>query len=552
MLDRIVIHRINPNDKEQNISTTSWTNPRANLKLITTNSENIAAWKKTFDKTGLIKINQVESNKNIPIYDSLTKSNVSSIVACRLQFNGLDYGAIRYEMCKETRYWKEDSVAALMVIAKIFTIVIKNELEKAEFNYQMSYDSLTNIFNFTKFNEEVNKILAQDISIDYSIASLNLYNYSQLTEKFGLHISEYAIRQIATGLMILSEQEMYCRLNNDNFYIFFRTDDIDQVTEYLDNLTSFVANRFPQSSSYHIVAGVAVGNNTNDVLTNIIDNSNVALKKATPSNSVVPFNGSLYNEQKSKFELELHQEEALLKNEFLLYLQPKINTTNEQIVGAEALVRWNYNHEKLLFPNDFIPLFEENNFIIKLDLYMFEKVCIFQRRMLDNNIKPVTISVNLSMAQKDLEKYVYDLNLIRNKYQVPAEYLEIEITESIYINNIEAVCDLIKDLKQYGYKISMDDFGSGYSSLSSLATFEFDVIKLDKKFVDKLDDKNKIILGKIIELVTELNIKVLCEGVETKNLIDFLSANGCNIVQGYFYDKPLPEEVFEKKYMIKK
>ena len=203
----------------------------------------------------------------------------------------------------------------------------------------------------------------------------------------------------------------------------------------------------------------------------------------------------------------------------------------------------------MIYPDIFIPLFEENGFIKELDLHVFENVCIFQRNVLDQGLEPVTISVNLSMYQTNLDEYFNKIDEIRNKYNIPAKYLEIEITESTYVKNINNVISLMTKLHDNGYKVSMDDFGTGYSNLSSLATFDFDTIKLDKNFCSKEGEKERIILKFIVNLAKNLNIQVLCEGVETKELVDFLKKIGCTLIQGYYVDKPMPAEDLLEKYL---
>ena len=213
------------------------------------------------------------------------------------------------------------------------------------------------------------------------------------------------------------------------------------------------------------------------------------------------------------------------------------------------MTRWHFNHEKLLFPNDFIPIFEENGFIEELDYKVFENVCIFQRKIIDSNRRPVPISVNVSRYITDYKKYINRINEIRNKYEIPNWLIEIEITEGMYINNAEIIAEFINMLHKEGYSVSMDDFGAGYSNLSSLATLDFDLIKLDKNFCKNQSGKETTILASIIDLIRNLNMNVLCEGVETQKFADYLKSLGCYIVQGYLYDKPLPEEAFIKKYI---
>ena len=204
----------------------------------------------------------------------------------------------------------------------------------------------------------------------------------------------------------------------------------------------------------------------------------------------------------------------------------------------------------MIFPDTFIPLFEQNGFIKELDLHVFENVCKFQKSVIDSGNEPVTISVNLSMYQTNFDEYLEKINEIKDKYNVPAKYLEIEITESTYVKNNNNVKILMDKLHKNGYQISMDDFGTGYSNLSSLATFDFDMIKLDKNFCSNKENvKERTILEFVVRLAKSLNIKVLCEGVETKELVDFLRDIGCTLIQGYYFDKPMPAEDLKKKYL---
>ena len=237
-------------------------------------------------------------------------------------------------------------------------------------------------------------------------------------------------------------------------------------------------------------------------------------------------------------------------DEFLLYLQPKFNTNTGEVVGAEALTRWNYKHEKILTPNIFIPLFEQNGFIKELDYLVFENVCKFQRKTIDEGLNPVKISVNVSRYQADFDAYIATIDGIRKKYSIDPSLIEIEITEGMYIDNINQISDFIKKLHDIGYSISMDDFGSGYSNLASLATLDFDLIKLDKGFcANQYNEKENIILSFVMALAKNLHMDGLCEGVETSEFVEYLKSIGCNLVQGFFFERPIPSSDFKTKYL---
>lgn len=251
--------------------------------------------------------------------------------------------------------------------------------------------------------------------------------------------------------------------------------------------------------------------------------------------------------------IESHMEQALKDGEFQLYLQPKVDMETGQLQSSEALVRWITQDNQQLYPNQFIPIFEKSGFCMKLDMYMFEQACLQIRKWMDQGIEPIGISVNQSKLLFYESDYVERLNAIVQKYQVPAHLLTLEILEDLVINNVDAVNEKIEQLHQIGFKVSMDDFGSGYSSLNILGKIDIDELKIDRIFLQEiLDGKNKkaqIILEEIIKLTKILSISTVVEGIETKEYHDFVKSLGCHYGQGYYYDKPISQQEFEIRYM---
>ena len=214
--------------------------------------------------------------------------------------------------------------------------------------------------------------------------------------------------------------------------------------------------------------------------------------------------------------------------------------------------RYVYNFEKLVYPNTFIPLLEKNGFITKLDYIVFENVCKLQRNLLAKGLKTVPISVNVSRSVNDFDSYLENIERIRSKYKVPQELFEIEITEGMYTDNNEVIKNFISKLHEKGYKVSMDDFGSGNSNLTALSQLSFDTIKFDKSFFTSPDNEKEVLIIYVMsKLVKSLNMKVLCEGIETEEYDKYLTEIGIDYIQGYYYDKPLPVDVFLEKYIKK-
>jgi len=235
---------------------------------------------------------------------------------------------------------------------------------------------------------------------------------------------------------------------------------------------------------------------------------------------------------------------ALENKEFKLYLQPQYRISDNSIAGMEALVRWQKKDGSLICPNDFIPIFEKNGFIAKLDYYMFEQVCRTIRRWIDNEMPEIIISVNLSRVHLKNTNLVSELCAIADRYRVPHGLLELELTETVAAENEPAVVVLAGQFHNAGMRLSIDDFGSGYSSLGILNYLAFDTLKLDRSFFKGLadSDRAKVIIQSIIRMAHQLNIMTIAEGIEEERQIAFLRQINCDVVQGFYYSKPLPSD----------
>ncbi len=550
LLERINFFIMSPETKKPT-KIYQWHSPLVSAHPLVLNQSHVDMWTRSYDNTGMVKMVQVDSNKNVPVYPILKEDDVSAILAFVLKYTDIEVGLIRFEMCNSNRFWNPKDISALNLISKLFAIYVYKEYKADLLEKSLSYDRLTNTYNFSKWMDVVYTYFNEhDYDDNYSIISICFENFIHLSDVLGTTAIEDALKYTAKALTKISDKEIFTRASKDNFIIMFPNVDVDYLTEYVNKLSNLIQDKFKYGYHFKLRAGICI-HNPEDDLNKTIDKASLTRKKALErGESILFFSDEMYEKQKIKNELELHQNKAMGNGEFKLFLQPKIDSVTNKIAGAEALTRWKYNNEKMIFPDTFIPLFEENGFIKELDLHVFENVCKFQRNVIDLGYTPVTISVNLSMYQTNLDEYFDRINEIRKKYDIPSKYLEIEITESTYVKNVNNVINLMRKLHNEGYQISMDDFGTGYSNLSSLATFDFDTIKLDKNFCSNKEGKReRIILKSVVNLAKNLNIKVLCEGVETKELVDFLRDIGCTLIQGYYFDKPMPANDLMEKYL---
>ena len=269
--------------------------------------------------------------------------------------------------------------------------------------------------------------------------------------------------------------------------------------------------------------------------------------KRDHTKQIAYFDDKMESDIRVEAQIEKKMESALKQGEFVVYYQPKYLLKTEKIIGAEALIRWNHPKEGLIPPGVFIPIFERNGFIVQTDFFVYEEVLKMQSRRLKEGKKTVPVSVNVSRTHIGTSDFLPRLMELADRYEVPRELLELELTETALGGKQQNIVDFIRACKHAGFPISIDDFGSGYSSLNLLKEMPVDVLKIDREFLNETDEsqKSSVIVEQVVEMATKIDIRTLCEGVETKEQAAFLKQIGCNMAQGYLYSKPVPEETFE-------
>ena len=271
-------------------------------------------------------------------------------------------------------------------------------------------------------------------------------------------------------------------------------------------------------------------------------------------NDMVTFTEEMLQSIMDKKHLIASFPKLLRDGEMVPYYQPKVNIETNELCGCEALVRWNRDGE-IIISEEFLPAIESDSIIRELDMYMLERVCADIRDWLDRGIEPVRVSINFSKMNLQNPNLGDDTLTILSKYNINPKYLEIELTETSGYEDMKALAMFIKQMHEIGVNVAMDDFGTGYSSLNIFKDFDFDVIKLDKSFVDNIENdikKDEVIIKNIVKMLTEINVDVVAEGVETQKQLNFLKNTDCKIVQGFIFDEALQHDVFEEKLKNRK
>lgn len=355
----------------------------------------------------------------------------------------------------------------------------------------------------------------------------------------------------------LAPYEIYARISDDNFACTVKNGSDSELENRLNNIFAEFDRRNSLFVSYPVLfsAGVCRLGQCVDrydmVDFNVaIDRCNIAKKtiKGRHSNAIAFYDGKMHDNALREKDFENIMPTALKEHEFMCYIQPKYGTNSRHIEGGEALIRWNSKEFGFVFPDQFIPISEKNGFVVELDFFILEEVCKAMRRWIDKGITPVVISVNQSRMHLNNDDYIWRLREIVDKYGIPYEYIELELTESVFTENADLMLKIMQKLHDIGFKLSIDDFGSGYSSLNMLKDIPADVVKIDREFFNGTvnSQKGRAVISTVVDLAKNLDMQVISEGVETVEQVDFLQDIECHMVQGYFFAKPMPIKEFEE------
>lgn len=456
------------------------------------------------------------------------------------------------------RKWSQIEKETLIEITKIvsFYLLKLRVSEKIDerLEYMKNYDTMTGLPTLHKFRKDVQRLLKAGTG-RYAVIYWDIANFKFINDTYGYQAGDRILHDLASFLKEkLSQEEcMVARVSADKFVGFRPAEGQEELRQWVNEVgVEFHDLQREKNISVNmiLISGVYLMEEENRDISTAIDNANVARKagKGGIPNVCRFYDESMEEAIRREIEIVNNMEEALKNKEFIVYFQPKIDLVHEQPAGAEALVRWKRFDGSMMSPAEFIPLFERNGFILQLDFYVYEEVCRTLRWWLDNGMKVVPISVNVSRVHLNDQQFISKLKALVDYYQVPPQLLELELTESMFLNNTKATLNTMQELRQMGFRVSIDDFGAGYSSLSLLKDMASDVIKLDKEFFvhGNMLKEEKIVVSSIINMAKQLNMKVLSEGIETRNQTEFLKKIDCDLVQGYFYARPMPIRDFER------
>lgn len=420
-------------------------------------------------------------------------------------------------------------------------------------------DSLTGLDRYEVFLEKLEKEIERIGDARISIVYTDIKHFKYINDTYGYQVGD-ALLQDFVKEMIQNNESMICcsRVYSDNFVAanILREDlTNEQFKNLIHEINLEREAMFREkylNSRLQFCTGISIIDKNSRSLDaeTAVSNANLARKvaKEMDEDCCVLFDQSMMEGIKREVEITSRVPKAIANHEFKVYYQPKIETETLRLIGAEALVRWQKPDGTFIYPDQFIPLIERSGQVVDVDYYVYREAFKFIAGRIAAGKSVVPISLNVSRIHLNKMHILEYVRELFEEYQIPSGLVEFELTESTYLDNTEKALELVKGLHNLGTKVSMDDFGSGYSSLNLLSRLPIDIIKLDKVFLreDTLQESDKIIISCVVDMAKRMSITSLCEGVETPEQSDYLKEIGCQIQQGYYFSRPIPQEEFEQ------
>ena len=453
--------------------------------------------------------------------------------------------------------WNEEEKKAINTLSHAIYAAMRRACLKELVDRAMMTDSMTMVSNTSGMKRFLAQAVVKNNLALYNCAFMNIKNFRYYNQKVGSAQGDELLRLYASKISdFLLPDENITRMGGDNFVVFVKKERMGAFFERTHKISIQLWNdNQPMSMEVETRMGIydiAPGDNADDAL----NCATIALGYARQQNAknVIWFEKKMRDTDLMAQDISVAFPKALKQGDMIVYYQPKVSLKDNSLCGCEALVRW-VRDGLIVPPMDFIPALEREGTICDLDMYVFEKVCKDIRRWLDHGMKPVRVSVNFSKLHFKDERFAEHILDIIHRQGIPSTYIEIELTEASGFESFDNFVAFSKIMRDNGIEVSIDDFGTGYSSLNVLKKLDVDIIKLDKSFIDTIrneDVQDEVFIRNIVNMINELGMRVVAEGVETDTQVKFLKKIGCVAVQGYYYDRPMPRDRFEDRLLEKR
>ena len=544
-------------------------------------NDNFKLIKQSYDKVAdLLKFDESELSRAIkPVAENYGAAKITLEIP--LRFNGRQtfylYGdectevngtqVVTYEgdpgaggktiiswVCKEGHTWSEDDIDDINYICKTACILSEKIRLGAMANSYYYMDTITGVSNINGLGRFVGQLIRRGKTDEYGFAFINVVGFNYVNKKVGFKVGTKVMKMYASKLKEqLNKDEFIARPGGDNFVIAFKKENLDRILKLIDGVVIRIrVNCTTIKFNLAGRAGIYMVNNPEKPFEKIMSylSNSINYAKNYSRTNVVFYNKDVEHKVIEHREFCQKFRAGVDNGEFFVVYQPKVFTKDNTLYGAEALVRWN-NDGRVIYPGEFVEIFEKEHLIADLDFYVLEHTCKSIREWLDSGLDPVKISVNFSNDHLGDEELIERISMIVDRYNIDHSLIEIEMTETVDVNEINQLLSYVDGLHKNGFTVAIDDFGIGYSSLLMLQTISVDVLKIDKAFIAEVTGdpmkRENVILRHIINMADDLGVEIVAEGVETDEQRENLTNMNCHRIQGYFFDKPLSAEDFSKR-----
>lgn len=565
-LDRIMVIQTDIKNQEVH-SDYQWTRkgiPKVLESAARFNKEDFLTLFNDYDDNGILVLH----HDNMKDYSEDAKKlfmqgDAKTVVYGSMYCEGRYTGAISYVVCNEKRNWSDEMLKQLSEVTKIISAhAEKNQIMNHIYQgavTRMEHDTLTGLISFGRFHEEVERVILANKDQNYLMMYTDFDNFKLFNYKYGYSIGDQLLKDFCASVISKAENKhslYFTRIVSDQFLMFrsvsYEKDDYDKIIEETQKINQeFMLEqkeRFPKSN---VILRTGIYYVTPECMSAsfAIDAANYARQRVKIDGkcSVRFYDDEMQRQRVLENQIVNEMKEAMETKQFKVYFQPQYSIKDHEIVGAEALIRWERENGEVVSPNAFIPVYENNGKIIELDFYVFETVVKFIARKKQEGKQQVPISINVSSLHATDPQTINTYMNILKKYDVDPKMVEIELTETAVVSEYESVRELFDEFQLHGIKTAMDDFGSGYSILNTIVDIPVDVIKIDRGFIISCleSDRGIYFFKHLIDMIRNLGYELICEGVETDEQIEVLKQIGCDVIQGYWYSRPLTMEDYE-------
>jgi len=552
-VDRTYLFTINHNNDTMTYSN-EWCNTGINPELSSIKEIPLDVFPWWLDQLNKNKLVHVEDVNNMPDeaiseQGQLYRQGVKSLVSVPIIVEGKIQAFIGIDSVKSTKKWSEENIELLYIMANIISNGISQVNSDKKIDFMAYHDSLTGLPNRLLLTKQVNQGILRPNCEETSIAImfLDIDGFKMINDNLGHDQGDELLIQVSRRLLnAVSKSDSVSRLGGDEFTLY-----LNGYTENLDIFAAKVINLFKKpfilrNQEYFITVSIGISQYPidGDDVNTLFKNAEVAMYKAKSlgKNQYYKYSNDLKNSTLETMLLTNDLYKAIERNEMILYYQPQVNGSTGEIIGVEALLRWNHPVFGFVSPFKFIPLAEKTRLILPIGNWVLKTACQQCKDWQDKGFNSINMAVNFSVHQLNHPGMIEQIEDILEETSLQAKHLEIEITESLAMGTHGRINETLEDIKNLGVNVSIDDFGKEFSSLNRLKELPIDKVKLDMSFVQSIgiSDKDDTITKAIISLASDLGLKSIAEGVETKEQVDFLNQYKCDQLQGYYFYKPMP------------